>query len=66
MLEAPEDSIEEVRDCVNRFRALTEEDTDTEKGNRGSADLLLYLVSELGSDSGGGVVTADGGWRLLQ
>jgi hypothetical protein len=65
MLEAPEDSIDEVRDCVNRFRALTEEDTDTEKGNRGIADLLLYLVSELGSDIGG-VVTADGGWRPLQ
>jgi hypothetical protein len=66
MLEAPEGSIEEVGECVNKFRALTEEDTDTEKGNRGIADLLLYLVSELGRDVGGSVVTADGGWRPLQ
>ena len=51
--------------CTKKFRALTEEDTDTEKGNRGIADLLLYLVTELGRDISGAVVTADGGWKPL-
>lgn len=64
MLGAPDGAIEEVKECADRFRVLTEEDADTEKGNRGIADLLLYLsTSELGGNISGAVVTADGGWK---
>lgn len=65
MLGVPEGAMDEAKECVERFRALTEEDTDTEKGNRGVADLLLFLVSELGRAVTGAVVTSDGGWKSL-
>lgn len=62
MLEAPEDAIGEVKECVDRFRGLKQEDVDTFEGDRAVADLFLYLVSELGRDVSG-EVTADGGWK---
>ncbi len=65
MLEAPEGTVEEVKECTKRFRTLTDRDTDTEKGNRGVADLLLFLVTELGRNVNAAVITADGGWKAL-
>jgi hypothetical protein len=66
MLEAPVGGIPEVKECTDRFRALEGEDTDTEKGDQGIADLLLYLsTAELGGKISGAVVTADGGRKPL-
>jgi hypothetical protein len=64
-LEAGTGANKEVRECVERFRELTEEDGDTEKGERGLADLLLFLVTGLGEKVNGGVITADGGWKTM-
>jgi hypothetical protein len=67
MLGVPAGSIQEVKDCTDRFRVLTEEDADMEKRNRGIADLLLYSsTTELGGKINGAVITADGGWKPLQ
>lgn len=66
MLEAPVGAVKEVKECVERFRGLTEEDGDTERGERGVADLLLYLsAEELGGEINRAVVTADGRWKKL-
>ena len=62
MLEAPQDAIDEVKQCVDRFRGFKQEDASTLDGDRAVADLLLYLVSELGTEVSG-QVTADGGWK---
>lgn len=64
MLEAPEDAIGEVRECVDRFRDFKQESSDTSEGDRAVADLFLYLVSELGREISG-EVTVDGGWKAF-
>jgi hypothetical protein len=67
MLAVPAGAIQEVKECTDRFRALTKEDADMEKRNRGIADLLLYLsTTELGGKINGAVITTDGGWKPLQ
>ena len=62
LLEAPQDAIDEVKQCVDRFRGFQKENAGTVEGHRAVADLLLYLVSELGTGVSG-QVTADGGWK---